>query len=44
MEICEDFDFMYFGVMFLIKLCIEEIYIEMVFVRLNSDIIENIFC
>lgn len=44
METREDLDFMYFGVMSLIKLCIEEIHTEIVPARLNSDIIENIFC
>lgn len=44
METREDLDFMYFSVMSLIKLCIEEIHTEIVPARLNSDIIENIFC
>jgi len=44
METREDLDFMYYGFMSLTKMCIEEIHTEIVPARLNSDIIENVFC
>lgn len=44
METREDLDFMYHGIMSLISFCIEELHAEIVPARLNSDIIENIFC
>jgi hypothetical protein len=44
METREDLDFMYHGIIFLISFCIEELHTEIVPARLNSDIIENIFC
>jgi hypothetical protein len=44
METREDLDFMFHGIMSLYRKCIEEIHTEVVPARLNSDIIENIFC
>lgn len=44
METREDLDFMFHGIMSLFRKCIEEIHTEVVPARLNSDIIENIFC
>lgn len=44
METREDLDFMYHGIMSLITFCIEVLKTEVVPARLNSDIIENIFC
>lgn len=44
METREDLDFMFHGVMSLIKLCTETLHAEIVPSRLNSDIIENVFC
>jgi len=44
METREDLDFMFYGVMSFIQFSVEEIHTEIVPGRLNSDIIENIFC
>lgn len=44
METREDLDFMYYGFMSLVEMCINEIKTEVVPSRINSDIIENIFC
>ena len=44
METREDLDFMFYGIMSLTEYAINEIHIEVVPSRLNSDIIENIFC
>ena len=44
METREDIAFLYHGFMSLIKICLYEIKTEVVANRINSDIIENIFC
>lgn len=44
MEIREDLHFMFYGIMSLTEYAINEIHTEVVPSRLNSDIIENIFC
>jgi hypothetical protein len=44
METREDLDFMFYGIMSLTEYAINEIHTEVVPSRLNSDIIENIFC
>jgi len=44
METREDLDFIYYGFMSLVEMCINEIKTEVVPSRINSDIIENIFC
>ncbi|KAJ8310272.1 hypothetical protein KUTeg_012137 [Tegillarca granosa] len=44
METREDLDYMYFGFMSIVDLCTNELNIELVPSRVNSDIIENIFC
>lgn len=44
METREDLDFMFHGFMSLVEMCLKEIKTEVVPSRINSDIIENIFC
>jgi len=44
METREDLDFMFYGIISLTEYAINEIHTEVVPSRLNSDIIENIFC
>ncbi|VDI08834.1 Hypothetical predicted protein [Mytilus galloprovincialis] len=44
METREDIDYMFHGFSSLVAMCINEIKIEVVLSRINSDIIENIFC
>lgn len=44
METREDIDFTYHGFMSLVKVSILEFKIDIVPSRINSDIIENIFC
>ena len=44
METREDIDFTYYGFMSLVKKTLFELKIEIVPSRINSDIIENIFC
>ena len=44
LETREDLDFMYHGFTSVCKICIDEIGQEVVPSRLNSDIIENVFC
>ena len=44
METREDLDFTYHGFMCLVKVCLTELKTEIVPSRINSDIIENIFC
>lgn len=44
METREDLDYMYYGFISLVEICTNELNIELVPSRVNSDIIENVFC
>lgn len=44
METREDLDFLYHGFMSLVDICVDKLHIPLVPSRLNSDVIENIFC
>lgn len=44
METREDLDYLFHGFMSLVDICIDKLQVDLIPSRVNSDIIENIFC